>query len=153
MVCNYPGDGNCRNERDLLALIIEGVRKMKDGTRTEYLHEHFSTAYLLQGEITDLEEIKQFIIARYERNGLPKMITSTYSTRTVSIRNKQRVQERTLLKNRGDTFTLGFMLLGVEHCEETTACIQSCMEKGAVHWRPCPTPGRSSPSWRPEQVI
>jgi hypothetical protein len=134
-------------------MIIEGVRKMKDGTRTEYLHEHFSTAYLLQGEITDLEEIKQFIIARYERNGLPKLITSTYSTRTVSIRNKQRVQERTLLKNRGDTFTLGFMLRGVEHCEEITACIQSCMEKGAVHWRPYLISGRSSPSWRPEQVI
>ena len=110
---------------------------MKDGIRTEYLHEYFTTAYLLQGEITDLEEIKQYIIARYVNNGLLKLIKPTYSTRTLSI-TRERGLER-ICKSQGDMYILGFILRGeVRHCEEITAYIRSYVEKGSVHLETSP---------------
>ena len=110
---------------------------MKDGNRTKYLHEYFTTAYLLQGEITDLEEIKHYIIAQYVNTGLLKLIKPTYSTHTLSIKQK-REPERTF-KNRKDTYTLGFILRGeVRHCEEITAHIHSYVERGSVRLETSP---------------
>ena len=111
--------------------------KMKDGNRTEYLREYFTTGYLLQGEITDLEEIKQYIITQYVNNGLLKMIKPTYSTRTLSITRKE-VLQRTCT-NRGDTYILGFVLRGeVRHCEEIRAHIRSYVERGVIQLETSP---------------
>jgi hypothetical protein len=47
---------------------------MIDGKRRAYLREYFTTACILHGKITDLEEIKAYIVGAYVEKGLLEMI-------------------------------------------------------------------------------
>jgi hypothetical protein len=56
-----------------------------DGKRRAYLREYFTTACILHGKITDLEEVEAYIVDTYVEKGLLEMIRPTYSRKPLCV--------------------------------------------------------------------
>ena len=102
---------------------------MIDG-REKYLREHFTTACILKGKVSYLEEIKKYIVDMYVRKGFLKMVKPTYS-RKISITDEFQCIQKSF--SQSDGLYLAFILRGeVLYCEQVYGFIHSFVEQGLV---------------------
>jgi len=109
---------------------------MADGIdQRSYLEEHFTTGCILCGKIQYLEEIKEYIIKTYVKNGLLKMIRPTYSKRSLSVVTESHYRRKEILESvpDGEDYYLAFVLNGeVTYTEQVKEYISTYVEKGVI---------------------
>ena len=106
----------------------------------EYLVEIFNLAFVLHGELKDLEEIKHFIIKEYHNKKLLKLIKPTYAKEEFLIVDETEWQQikkqmTKISPDESDSFYLAFILRGeVEYLEEIkNVIIQEPLECESIY--------------------
>jgi hypothetical protein len=107
---------------------------MIDGKRKAYLREYFTTACILHGKVTDLEEIKAYIVGAYVEKGLLEMIRPTYSRKPLCVVCESvSVYEKVHVLEGDDESYLTFILRGEpRYTEEVKQYIAEYVNEGLI---------------------
>jgi hypothetical protein len=104
-------------------------------TKRQYLHEYFTTVFILCGKIKHLEEIKKYIVQTYIDTGLLTMIKPTYSGKPLYAVTESNYTGNTYEfpdAVSGESY-LGFILWGeVTYTENVKEYITTYVDKGLI---------------------